>query len=120
MLILQNYFPGQKVTMFLESLNPTTNVRQDGYDLGDGYDGYPVINRVIFPDLTLAQNFPQHMVKLDNGLYFFQFTVPFMASSVGSYLVDGYYNQSVTGQIRPFLYQIVVNAPFGNFGTQSG
>lgn len=119
MLNVLHYFPGQKATIFMETLNPTTFARQDGYNLMDGYDGYPVITRVIFPDLSLALGFPQHMVKLDNGLYFFQFTLPFTASSVGSYLVDGYYNQPVTGTALTFLYQIVVNAPFGNYNAFS-
>jgi len=116
MLKILNYFPGQKATIFLETLNPSTLARQDGYNFMDGYDGYPVIDRIIFPDLSLANNFPQHMVKLDNGLYFFQFTLPFKASAVGSYLIDGYYGEPVTGKKLTFLYQIVVSAPFGNYG----
>ncbi len=86
MLTIQSYFPGQKATIFLEILDPNTGARADGYSL-------PVITRVIFPDLSLGQSFPQDMVRLDVGLYFFQFTIPFTASAVGSYLVDGYYYQ---------------------------
>lgn len=108
MLTVQSYFPGQKATIFLETLDPTTGARADGYSL-------PVITRVIFPDLTLAQFFPQDMVKLDVGLYFFQFTIPFTAAAVGSYLVDGYYYQPTTEIPLTFTYQMVVNAPFGNF-----
>ena len=114
-----HYFPGQKATIFLETLNPTTFARQDGYDLMDGYDGYPVIERVIFPDLSLSVGFPTHIAQLDTGLYFFQFTLPVNGASVGSYLVDGYYNQPVTGIRFSFLYQIIVNAPFGNYGAFS-
>ncbi len=114
-----HYFPGQKATIFLETLNPTTFARQDGYDLLDGYDGYPVIDRVIFPDLSLAVGFPTHLAKLDNGLYFYQFTLPLGAASVGSYLVDGYYNEPVSGIRFSFLYQIIVNAPFGNYNAFS-
>lgn len=110
------YFPGQKATVFLETL--------DGYGIrADGYtnpDGYPVITRVIFPDLSLAANFPKNMVKLDVGLYFFQFTLPTGATSVGSYLVDGYYNRPGTSTYSTALWQILVTAPFGNFGTTSG
>jgi len=82
------YFPGQKATVFLETLN-AVDIRADGYT---SPDGYPVIDRVIFPDLSLAANFPKNMVKLDVGLYFFQFTLPIGAAAVGSYLVDGHYN----------------------------
>lgn len=110
MITVQSYFPGQKATVFLETLDPTTQARADGYAL-------PVISRIIFPDLSLAQNFPQDMIKLDVGLYYFQFTVPFMASAVGSYFVDGYYYQPVTNMVLTNTYQIIVTAPFGNFGT---
>ncbi len=109
MLTIQNYFPGQKATIFLESIDPTTGARADGY-------APPVVTRVIFPDLSLAQGFPQSFVKLDVGLYYFQFTIPYTAASVGSYFVDALYYQPVTNAILPFAYQIVVNAPFGNYG----
>lgn len=110
------YFPGQKATVFLETLN-ASGARADGYTAPDGY---PSITRVIFPDLSLAANFPQNMVKLDVGLYFFQFTLPTGATSVGSYLVDGYYNLPGTANYTRPLWQIIVTAPFGNFGTTSG
>jgi len=112
------YFPGQKATVFLETL--------DGYGMrADGYtvpDGYPFITRVIFPDLSLASGFPQNMIKLDVGLYFFQFTLPATASAVGSYAVDGYYRipGSNPASYLNKLWQIIVTAPFGNFGTTIG
>jgi len=113
MLTVQNYFPGQKATIFLETLDPMTKLRADSPTI-------PVINRVIFPDLSLALDFPQNMVKLDVGLYYFQFTVPFNAQSVGSYLVDGEYTQPVTNAVLTFMYQIVVNAPYGQYGIAPG
>ena len=112
MLTIQNYFPGQKATIFLETLDGSSQ-RADGYAL-------PVILRVIFPDLSLAENFPQPMVKLDTGLYFFQFTLPYTSSSVGSYLVDGYYYDPDTDNPLTTLYHIVVNTPFGNFSVTTG
>jgi len=107
------YFPGQKATVFLETL--------DGYShRADGYtppDGYAFISRVIFPDLSLAAGFPKNMIKLDTGFYFFQFTLPTGAASVGSYAVDGYYIVPGSSPItyRNKLWQIIVTAPFGNF-----
>lgn len=101
--------PGQKASIFLETLN-SSGIRADGYTPPDGY---PVITRVIFPDLSLAEGFPQNMVKLDIGLYFFQFTLPISGGSIGSYLVDGYYNQPSTSNFLNTLFQLVVNAPFG-------
>jgi hypothetical protein len=108
------YFPGQKATVFLET--------KDGYgqraDVGLPFDGYvdPIITRVIFPDLSLAANFPQPMIKLDTGLYFFQFTLPVGGASVGSYLVDVTYNPPGTTTFLQTFFQLIVTAPFGNFG----
>lgn len=102
-----NYTPGQKVTVFLETFN-SQGLREDGYDL-------PVVTRIIFPDLSLSTSFPQFMVKLDNGLYYFQFTLPVNAEAVGSYLVDVTYWDPITGLQRQTAYQVAVNAPYGNF-----
>ena len=102
--------PGQKASIFLETLD-VAGVRADGYT--------PVITRVIFPDLSLAEDFPQDMVKLDIGLYFFQFTLPLNGASIGSYLVDILYNKPGTTDYYNSMYQIVVNAPFGNYSVTS-
>lgn len=118
------YFPGQKATIFLETLGLDGYTRANVTVPFDGYttDGYaiPVITRVVFPDLTLATGFPQKMVKLDNGLYYFQFTLPIGGSSVGSYLVDVTYNKPGTSYFIYKLYQLIVTAPFGNFGVTVG
>lgn len=109
------YFPGQKATVFLETLD-SNGVRADGYTPPDGY---PIITRVIFPDLTLAEGFPQNMTKLDTGLYFFQFTLPTGGSSIGSYAVDGYYKDPSSTLFYNRLWQIIVTAPFGNYSVTS-
>lgn len=109
------YFPGQKATVFLETLN-SSGVRADGYTPPDGY---PVITRVIFPDLTLAEGFPQNMTKLDTGLYFFQFTLPTGGAAIGSYAVDGYYNIPSSASFVNKLFQIIVTAPFGVYSVTS-
>ncbi len=112
------YYPGTKATIFLET--------KDGYgqrgDNNTSFDGYltPVVTRVIFPDLSLAAGFPQPMIKLDIGLYYFQFTLPVGAASVGSYLVDVTYNDPGNPLDLTATYQIVVSAPFGNYGTTVG
>lgn len=108
MLTIQNYFPGQRATIFLETIDPTAGDRADSPTT-------PVINRVIFPDLSLADGFPQSMVKLDIGLYYFQFVIPFNGNSIGTYFVDGSYSQPVTSVVLPFSYQMVVTAPYGNY-----
>lgn len=104
-----NYSPGQKTTFFLETV--------DGY--GERADGYalPVVTRIIFPDLSLASGFPQNMTKLDTGLYYYQFTLPIGATAVGSYFVDVSFTNLINGMTNHAGYQIVVNAPYGNYGT---
>lgn len=111
------FFPGQKATIFLETkdsdgyrVNSATNplitrifafTSTDGYNLYDGYlksDGYE-----------------QPLTKVDTGLYFAQVTLPKMAASLGSYLIDVEYTDPVTTFLTTKTYQIIVNAPFGNF-----
>jgi hypothetical protein len=102
-----SFFPGQQVTIFLETKD----------DAGTRLDiaSLPVVSRVIFPSLTLAANYPQDMIQLDTGLYYYQFTLPTGASSVGSYLVDVTYNHPVSQAVNSEIYHIIVLAPFGNF-----
>lgn len=102
------YSPGQIATILLETFN------SDGYR--EDSPSLPIVNRIIFPALTLAANFPQGMTKLDTGLYYYQFTLPTGAVSVGSYIVDVIYTDPVTLAVREIAYQIICNAPNGNFG----
>jgi hypothetical protein len=103
-----SYSPGQQVTIFLETKD-SNGVRQDGYSL-------PVINNVLFPGYTLAMGYPQSMTRLDVGLFTFQFTLPTGGSAVGSYLVEVSYISPANGYPNTQLYQIIVSAPFGNYG----
>jgi hypothetical protein len=103
-----NYTPGQKATLFLETVNA------DGYRTNASE--IPFVSRVILPDLTLSLGFPLEMDQLDVGLYTFQFTLPTGASAVGSYLLDVVYiNPSSNNEIIKG-YQIICSAPYGNFG----
>jgi len=116
MLQTLSYFPGQTATIFLEVLD-INGQRADGYS----HDGYPPeITRLVFPDLTLAVGYPAYMTKLDVGLYYYQFILPTGAISVGSYLVDIMYINPSTSYPNTSLYQIAVNAPYGNFAVSSG
>ena len=104
-----NYTPGQQVTVFQEVKDGYGNRTDDGYT--------PVVTRVILPpSFTLALGYPQNMTRLDTGLYYFQFTLPTGAAAVGSYLVDIAYLNPTLGIINTNTYQIVVTAPFGNYG----
>ena len=109
--ILQ-YTPGQVVTIYQEVL--------DGYGIRTN-DGYiPVVDRVIFPDFSVSPAYPQTMTQFDVGLYHFQFTLPTGAVSVGSYFVDVQYLNPVTSLITTRGIQVIVNAPYGNYGTTIG
>lgn len=112
MTTILNHTPGQRVTFFQEI--------KDGYGVRTD-DGYiPVVTRIVTPTFTLASGYPQVMIRLDTGLYYFQFTIPSGAASVGSYLADVAYLNPVNGRIINDIFQIVVTAPFGNFGITVG
>lgn len=112
MTTILNYTPGQTATFFQEI--------KDGYGVRTD-DGYiPVVSRIIVPGFTLASGFPQNMIRLDIGLYYYQFILPNGAAAVGSYLVDIIYLNPIDGFLNTNTYQIVVNAPFGNFGLSVG
>jgi len=98
------YSPGQQATIILEIIS-------DGYRVDP--IALPLINRIIYPGLTLAAGFPQNMTKIDTGIYRFIFTLPTGASSVGTYLVDGYYVDPNAFNMVFALYQVIVTAPFG-------
>lgn len=112
--ILQHQ-PGQICTILLEVLGK------------DGYDGYrldpsalPTVERIIFPALTLASGFPTNMVKISTGLYYFQFTLPTAASSVGTYIVDVKWLAPISNDLQQKAYQIIVTAPFGMYSATIG
>lgn len=124
------YSPGQTATIFVETLD-SNGVRADaivdGYLSIDGYhDGYidnyhhPMVARLVFPDLNLAEGYPIHMVRLDIGLYYYQFILPKGALAVGSYLVDISYTHPTTLYTNTVLYQVLVSAPYGNYAISAG
>jgi hypothetical protein len=109
---LVTYYPGQKVTIFLETL--------DGYGVRQDCAVTPTINRIIFPNFIVAPGYPQLMLHVDTGLYYFQFTLPTGASAVGSYLVDAGYVRPADGYSVVKAYQIVVISPYGNYSATIG
>ncbi len=108
---LLSYFPGQRATIFLE-ITDLYGVRSDGYTT-------PIVERVILPTLTLATEYPQEMFLLDTGIYYYQFILPYGGAAVGSYLSDVSYT-TPENIPRTKLYQILVNAPFGQFSATIG
>ncbi len=102
-----SYFPGQKATIYLEI--------KDGYGTRIDAPALPIVSRIIFPALTLATGYPQPMIHLDTGLYYYQFVLPTGAVSVGSYLVDVSYINPNNLAVNSETYQIIITAPYGNF-----
>ncbi len=107
MIQILNFFPGQKVSIFLETV--------DGYGTRTDSPATPVVSRIVFPDLTLATGYPQNMVRLDVGLYYYQFVLPTGAVSIGSYLAEVTYINPANDAVNSSFYQIIVSAPFGNY-----
>lgn len=107
-----SFSPGQQVTIFLET--------KDGYGTRTNTSSLPIVSRVLFPGLTLAANYPQEMIFIDTGLYYYTFTLPIGATGVGTYLVDVLYINPESNAINSELYQIIVSAPFGNFSASVG
>jgi hypothetical protein len=113
MLSVLQYFPGQVVTVFLETVDGY-GARTDEQGVIDGYS-VPVVHRVIDPNLDGLAGYPNNMTKYDTGLYYFQFTLPSGAAAVGSYLVDIEYYNPANGVLTNQAYQVVVTAPYGLF-----
>lgn len=103
--------PGQTVTLVLETHN------SDGYR-ADGYL-FPTVDRVILPTLTLAVDYPQSMIQIDTGLYYYTFTLLTGAASLGTYIADVRYKDPATGNTTTIAYQVVVTAVSGNYGFSS-
>lgn len=108
-----SYFPGQLVSLYMEVTDGYCHVRTDSPTI-------PVVTRIIMPSLTLSPGYPVNMTQIDVGLYFFQFNLPVGAVSLGTYFVDMEYTCPSSGELTNYAYQILVTAPFGNYGTTSG
>lgn len=105
------YNPGQQVSVVFETLNNTGSRAESS---GDGYTA-PTIERIIFPNLSLAAGYPKLMTRLDIGLYLAQFTLPTQATAVGTYIVDISYFDPGTGNPKQTFVQVVVSAPGGQY-----
>ena len=103
MNILQ-YSPGSVVTIVFQTLGPD-GYREDGYYI-------PSINRIILPDLTQSSLYPLPMNRIDVGLYQHKFSLPTGAVSIGSYIVDIKYYDSV-GSPKEDLFQIICSVSGG-------
>ena len=111
MVNILQYTPGQVATIFLQLTD------EYGARTNDGY--VPVVQQVINPQFTTECDYPKNMTQLDNGLFYFQFCIPNGACAVGSYLIDVAY-LAADGYVNNEIYQLVITAPYGNFGTTHG
>jgi hypothetical protein len=95
--------PNQIVRLVVQTL--------DGY--GNRADGYvPVVESVLFPDLSRAMGYPQEMVKLDTGLYASGIQIPTGEDSLGTYVASVFWLED--GQTKWATFAINVARPFGN------
>lgn len=81
---------------------------------GDGYrsDGYtPIVESVIFPDLSIAAGYPMAMVRLDTGIYAHGLQLPTGADALGTYVAAIFWQEN--GQNKSELFAINVARPFG-------
>ena len=106
--ILQ-HSPGQQVTLVFE-IHDANGVRSDGY-----MGSLPQISRLIFPSITLAGDYPKDMIKIDDGLFYFKFSLPSGSSAVGTYIAEISWFDPDTSDLKQTFFQIVVTAPFGNY-----
>lgn len=107
-----SYYPGYEATIFLET--------KDGYGVRQDSATQPTVTQIIFPDMSLSDGYPQDLTKIETGLYYFKFTLPTGASSVGSYLVDVSFTNPANNEINTATYQVIVTVPFGNFNATIG
>jgi len=95
--------PGQTVRLVVQTL--------DGY--GNRADGYvPQVTQVLFPDLTVAQGYPQPMTRASTGLYVHGLVIPTGVAYLGTFIASVYYEDA--GQPRWEAFTIQVARPFGN------
>ena len=110
-MLTLSYFPGQQASIFLETT--------DGYGSRINIISIPTVDRIISPALVATSGYPQNMTQFDVGLYYYTFTLPTGAVSVGNYLVDVSFINPINGYTNNQTYQIIVTAPYGNFGITS-
>jgi hypothetical protein len=128
---------GQTVSLIIQSLDVNgyvsdlTDYRnwldgygywQDGYysEIPDGYypdgyfDGYylPVVDKVIFPDLTESELYPLPLIRIDTGLYIYSLQIPRGVPSIGSYIVYISYFNNMGNYILE-TYSVNAARPFG-------
>lgn len=98
--------PGQAVTIVVQTTDGYTGARVD--------DFVPVVMEVLFPDRSVAEGFPQPMVRLNTGLYAYTLNIPTGPTSLGTFIASTYFVEPGTGLGVWQLFSIQVARPFGN------
>lgn len=75
---------GQLVRLVVQTLN-ASGVPTDGY--------VPLVQNVIFPDLSIASGYPRQMTRIGTGLYAHGVQLPTGADSLGSYVATVYWEE---------------------------
>lgn len=115
---------GQLIRIVVQTLDGYGN-RCDldgyGYPIVDGYsspidgytDGYvpPIVESILYPDLTYAIGYPRSMTRISLGLYGFYLSVPNGISSVGTYIVS--IRRLDSGVVVWDTYVVNAARPFG-------
>jgi hypothetical protein len=122
MHLISSYFPGQLATILLETKN------SDGYSVDSST--LPYISNVYgitstsgfttYDGYLRTDGYNQPLTKIATGLYYGQVTLPKLAASIGSYFVNVVFTNPTNGFPDTQRYQLIVTAPFGNFGVTTG
>src|SRR5690606_28306060 len=97
--------PGQNVSLVIQTVD-SDGARVDGY--------IPVVESVIFPDLSSATSYPQVMERIDVGLYIHLLAIPAGPTSLGTFIASMRWVHPSTNLTTYALTQIQVAMPFGN------
>lgn len=99
-----NATTGQLIRFVIQTLN-ADGYREDGYT--------PIVDSVIFPDLSLADNYPTEMTRLTTGLYAHGIELPSTGvDALGTYIANVYYQEN--GASKWDVIVVNVTRPFGN------
>ncbi len=108
MITILSYSPGQKATLFLETLN-ASGIRTNSATT-------PSLTRVILPSGVIpTDGYPAALTSRGTGLYSISFLLQTGAAAVGSYLAEVTYTSPVTSQISIATYQLLVSPTAGMF-----
>lgn len=96
--------PGQNVSLVTQVLD-NSGQRVDGYQ--------PVVDFVVFPDLSNAEGYPLPMQQIGLGLYLHNLIIPSGPGSLGTFIASVSWPHPDSGITQYQLFSIQVAMPFG-------